>query len=247
MIDRSFIEAIADLERGRAEPEALTLHDYPYVFDPAGGLKERREPEPSGFTAATLTGVLDYIESNRDDLDMSKIIVNVESYRRVSVQSAVTGPYRQRFSYVVAEAHDAWAASRTEGQMMSPTRLIIAMQTLVEDSEERTRLTQIVGNVTDEQIRTSKDDGMTQEVAVRGAASTLVEAEGVRVENPFILSPFCTFPEINQPDVTFVVRFERGPLAGIFEAEGGAWKQETVREIVDHLKGSLPEGIAVVG
>lgn len=58
------------------------------------------------------------------------------------------------------------------------------------------------------------------------------------VPNPVYLKPFRTFTEITQPESAFVLRMREsgGIQVALFEADGGAWKNEAILAIKDYLE-----------
>ena len=61
------------------------------------------------------------------------------------------------------------------------------------------------------------------------------------VPNPVILRPYRTFPEVEQPASSFIFRMKEndGVCCALFEADGGAWKNEAMRNIKEYLKENL--------
>lgn len=81
---------------------------------------------------------------------------------------------------------------------------------------------------------------MTQKATVsRGIASK----EQCIVPNPVYLQPFRTFVEVDQPESAFVFRMRDdgrdGVQCAIFEADGGAWKNEAMENIKVYLQAQL--------
>ena len=66
------------------------------------------------------------------------------------------------------------------------------------------------------------------------------------VPNPVILQPYRTFVEVPQPYSQYIFRMKQDKYDGIqcalFEADGGAWKIEAMKEIKAYLEEQL-EGI----
>lgn len=66
--------------------------------------------------------------------------------------------------------------------------------------------------------------------------------EQVDVPNQVKLQPFRTFAEVKQPESEFVFRLKKSGeniYAGIFEADGGAWKLEAIKRIKGYLEKEL--------
>ena len=75
-------------------------------------------------------------------------------------------------------------------------------------------------------------------VTIKTGIASVGEAE---VPNPVTLAPYRTFPEIEQVESKFIFRMKEGPLAAIFEADGGAWKNEAMKRIKEYLVENLKE------
>jgi hypothetical protein len=96
----------------------------------------------------------------------------------------------------------------------------------------------LVGNITAEKARVLVDDGVTQEVTVKGGA---VRSANQIVKQP-ILVPMRTFSEVVLEGVQYVLRMKGGgdgqmPSIGLFEADGGAWRVDAIDKIKDILLG----------
>src|SRR5699024_5213817 len=107
-------------------------------------------------------------------------------------------------------------------------QLIIALQskfTRIAKGDDRDLILKVVGNVKEENIRNTGDDGMTQAVTIR---TGIAGAEGVKVPNPVELAPYRTFLEVKQPESDFIFRMKVGPRGAIFEADGGVWRNKAI-------------------
>ena len=56
------------------------------------------------------------------------------------------------------------------------------------------------------------------------------------------LAPFRTFSEIEQPESSFVLRVNDRGRVGLFEADGGAWRNTAMLRIKEYLDNHLNEG-----
>lgn len=65
----------------------------------------------------------------------------------------------------------------------------------------------------------------------------------MRVPNPVELAPYRTFLEVEQPESQFIFRMKDGPRCAIFEADGGAWRNQAITNIREYLKNELFEEI----
>ena len=83
---------------------------------------------------------------------------------------------------------------------------------------------------------------MTQKATIKTGISTVGDAI---VPNPVTLRPFRTFVEVEQPESSFVFRMRQGDGRGVecavYEADGGAWKNEAMESVKEYLKEGLKE------
>lgn len=98
-------------------------------------------------------------------------------------------------------------------------------------------------------IATYGDDGVTQKATVKSGIASRSDAV---VPNPVILQPYRTFTEVIQPASNFIFRMREnrggGVECAIFEADGGAWKNEAMKNIKDYLAKELNgiEGFIII-
>lgn len=116
----------------------------------------------------------------------------------------------------------------------------IALQSKFVANDHRAILLQVVGNVSEDNVRNTGDDGVSQAVTInQGVASKAA----VKVPNPVDLAPYRTFLEVTQPESQFIFRMKDGPRGAIFEADGGAWRNQAIVNIREYLKEQLSEEI----
>lgn len=85
------------------------------------------------------------------------------------------------------------------------------------------------------------DDGISQSATVKKG---IAGKESALVPNPVKLRPYRTFIEVQQPESEFIFRMsdcneEIG--CAIFEADGGAWKREAMKNIKEYLEFELAD------
>jgi len=92
------------------------------------------------------------------------------------------------------------------------------------------------------------DDGVTQRVAVRRG---ICESRTDKMELKAIvkLSPYRTFRDVEQPESEFLLRVRMDsngmPTVALFEADGGAWRDKAMANIVEYIERQVP-GIPVI-
>jgi hypothetical protein len=241
LIDRfeSMVQA-ADLLNFK--PETRLIDGRRFVTTPEGSLEVLEKtffqhPDPYLVTVETLTGLVDYVKANSEN--MENHIIHVESPRVVKLLSPLVGDANQRLcecqAQVVSHAFPF-------DELMDQETFIVFLLSRFTETDDRADILKLVGNVKDETVANWDDDGVTQRVAAR---TGIAKSEFVAVKNPWVLAPFRTFPEVEQPASNFILRLKGGgdgkpPMAALFEADGGAWRNKAIANISEFLKDSLP-------
>jgi hypothetical protein len=229
---------------GLKRPEVVNVDGRIYATTPLTPVKL---PEPAALTVHTLTAVRDYVLSHMDGRvvchSQGSAMLHVESHERVSVIGVLDEPFLQRKRYMEAALV---MEPFPYGRFLDPETFIIALQTRFIEDENRNRILKLTGNVTDSLVQTLEDDGITQGVTTRAGATLKGNAE---VPNPIELRPYRTFLEVDQPKSLFVLRAKKGmdggglPTFALFEADGGAWKNEAIKNIAAWLNGAMPDAV----
>ena len=136
---------------------------------------------------------------------------------------------------------EAFAPKFNFGQWYDVESFIIAMQSCFVQNEDSEKILKVVGNIKEEAVRQTGDDGISQQVTAKTGIATV---ENIKVPNPVVLAPFRTFREIAQPESKFVFRMQQGPRCALFEADGGAWKLDAMARIKEWLEIEL-EGLKI--
>jgi hypothetical protein len=206
-------------------------------------LKKPEHINPLALVFNTLAGLVDYIKSNPDDLDLAKLVFHVSDFDRVDL----LGPL-QDFNDNIRFCYASAVMTRPGfpfGQWFQLEECIIRLQTeFVHDPELKADTETIIehmGKVANEKLTTHTDDGVTQTIQVRSGLTTL---SGVRVANPVLVYPWRTFREVKQPGIVAVLRYRQSgegkPLAALFESDGGGWRLDAIEAIANWLKDLLP-------
>lgn len=200
------------------------------------------EPVPPIMTVSTLQGLVDFVSAEPAVKDQP-LIATILSPSTVEVQSVIFGERRQRAVYVAAAT---LAVPFDFGLFMPPEVFVIAIQSLFVQNGETAKILKVVGTMSHETKTKVSDDGVTQTVEAR--VGIVKEAE-VQLPNPVTLRPYRTFLEVEQPASKFVLRIQNVqiPQVALFEADGGAWKNEAVSNIKNWLKDRMPKNVTVIG
>jgi len=229
MLDKSAIEYIAGL--GKAE--VLEVDGNKFITNHATLIKEPRVDKP--FELTTLAGVTDYINSAVDvSVVGTEMTVHIVSPEEVRIYSELNDD-RNRECLVVARAILPEFAF---GRFHDSESFIIELLSKFENNIDRAKILKLVGNIKEDHVKNTGDNGISQTVTVKAGIATV---EDVEVPNPVTLAPYRSFPEVPQPESSFIFRLKDGPSAALFNAGGTGWRIEAMREIKEYLNVSLSE------
>lgn len=184
----------------------------------------------------TLTSLVEYIKANIDSMS-ERMIVHVISPTEVHLYSSLDADRKREYLVEVnAELPDF-----RFGSFIDHENFVIALQSKFVPNEDRDLVLKFAGTVEDGTVAEYGDDGVTQKATIKtGVASKAADAV---VPNPVNLIPYRTFLEVQQPASDFIFRMKSscGVQCAIFEADGGAWKNEAMSRIKNYLALELSE------
>jgi hypothetical protein len=226
------------------QPRKELINDETYCSRKDELYRVDTELRASALEMSTLTSLVDYIKSNIDNLTVAKdkLIVHVVSPTKVSLLTELDND-RKRENLIEVNAN---LPKIRFNEFIEQEAFIIMMQSMFVNSTDKAIVLQVAGNVEDGTIANYKDDGITQKATIK---TGLANKDDVVVPNPVNLMPFRTFHEIQQPECSFVFRMNngnRGVQCAIFEADGGAWKNETMDQIAVYLKDELKDNQQII-
>ncbi len=185
----------------------------------------------SSLDISTLTGLVDYIKSNIDGFEET-FLVQVIDHKNVRLLSPLkSDATRDCFIQCTAETPKIHFDS-----FMGVEQFNIMLQSCFLPSTDRETILKVVGNIKEENVRNTGDDGVSQTVTAKVG---IAKVEDIKVPNPVELVPFRTFAEIEQPIIKYVFRMKDGPQAALFEADGGSWKLRTMLAIKEYIQEQL--------
>ena len=178
---------------------------------------------------STLSALADYIKSGLD-ATLEKSIVRVLTPTKVCLEGQVFSPYALRQTVAVVEP--MLPNTFPFGRFLDGESFIVSLQSMfVQGVGDWNKVVEACAGIKRDEGMSYKDDGVSQTVAARKGVSLTTTKP---LPNPVIISPYRTFPEIDQPMSKFVLRvsYKRGdPELALYEADGGAWKLEAMRLI----------------
>ena len=203
-------------------------------------------PMAAAIEMSTLSSLVEYIKSNVDTM-AEKMIVHVVSPVEVRFFSQLNEK-REREELVRVRAKLPTFEFNT---FIEHEKFTIGVQSkFVDDPEtDKALIMKFSGTVENGTVASYGDDGVTQKATVKTGISSKDDA---LVPNPVKLKPFRTFTEVEQPASEFIFRMKQGKYEGIecaiFEADGGAWVREAMKNIHRHLEFELVgiTGISII-
>ncbi len=186
----------------------------------------------AGLSTATLQSIVDYLGESIDEEKKNKLFVHVDGPTRVAVLAYLDDENRRE-----TRLQAVYDGNKFQfGNKYDQTEFITLLRSQFVPSEDREKVQKLVGSLTDESSLRLEDDGVSQKTV----AKTGVASHGL-VENAtsFVLAPFRTFPEIDQPESEFILRLHRRdgvPLISLHESDNQAWKLEAVNRLAEFLK-----------
>ncbi|MDF2844762.1 MAG: hypothetical protein K0R00_3188 [Herbinix sp.] len=234
------LKYIVDLNKPRQE----VIHGEVFVSRDEDLQRVDRQLRASSLDMSTLTSLVDYIKENIDKLqdEQHKLIVHVVSPTKVNLISELDMD-RKREHIIEVNAN---LPKIRFNEFIDQESFIIMMQSMFVKNDDKEIVLQVAGNVEDGTVANYKDDGITQKATIK---TGLANKDDVVVPNPVNLMPYRTFHEIQQPECSFVFRMKNthsGVACAIYEADGGAWKNETMEQLAAYLRLELVDNQQVI-
>lgn len=230
---KALIQKALEYLVGLKKTEVIKVGDSNYSTEQLHYIKPVFDPKPyaQAIGIQTLTGLVDYVKNNVDKI-ADPMVIHVVSPTKVTVYSELRADMC-RDNYILCEA---WTPKITYGDFLDVERFNIMIQSCFLQNEHSAAILKVVGNIKEDNVQNTSDDGVSQKVTAKAGVSTVTE---IQVPNPVILCPFRTFAEVDQPESKFVFRMRTGPSAAIFEADGGIWRLYAMQNVKAYLSEKL--------
>ena len=220
---------------GSQQPKIVEKGNWSYSTDP--NLERMDEClRASALTMSTLSGLVDYIKSNTDEMD-DKMVVHVVSPTKVQLLSMLDLDRKRECLVEV----DADLPEFSFGKFMDSESFLIGIRSKFIQNEDAEKLLKFAGTVEVGTVATYGDDGISQKATV---SKGIAQKETTLVPNPVKLRPYRTFTEVEQPESEFVFRmkdYDHTVGCALFEADGGAWRRTAMKNIKAHLEFELAD------
>ena len=220
------LEYLLDLKK----PEILTIHGAPYTDKQ---LNRVYDVMATPIETTTLTSLVDYIKTDIDALSIDPMFIHVVSPGEVVLISELNDDL-SRDKYMKCEA--MLPNNIRYARYVPAEEFNIMLQSSFVDTPDKALLLKVTGLIQEKIIKETGDDGISQQATIK---SGIAKIDDVIVPNPVTLAPYRTFPEIEQPESRFIFRMQTGPQAALFEADGGAWRNEAMVRIKSWLEERL--------
>lgn len=188
----------------------------------------------SAIEVKTLTGLTDYIFANKESFNgWHGYFLHVADEKTVYLRSELDND-RQRETIMIALARTPILPI---GKWNEQESFLIGVQAnfVADEATALADVLRFAGTVTDGTITEYGDDGVSQKATIKKGVASRVEK---KIPSPCILRPYRTFHEVKQPASKFIFRMRSGnsgPECALFEADGGAWKNQAMDNIRDYL------------
>lgn len=192
-------------------------------------------PTASPFLVHTLSGLVDYLKTGLDR--ETDVFVHVVSPTEVCIESVLNND-AERDYFLKATA---LTPSFEFDYFYGTEDFNIKLQSCFVKNKDRDDMLKVVGNIQEKNVNTIGDDGHSQSVVAKTSVASMAN---VKVPNPVALAPYRTFVEVDQPVSEFIFRMQQGPRCAIFEADGGKWKLEAMKNIKKYLAEELQTEIS---
>lgn len=229
-LTRDFIEKIEEM----AGPKSIEAGSVEYTRE---NLFPVLPPKPVSLRTKSLTSIVDYLRSNIDGEPTAYTLIHVYGPETVTVNGSLECCTRTREEFLEATAPIPHILFN---EYMDRDAFNVMLQSCFKGQGDRDAVLKVVGNICLDQnsgVEVS-DDGVTQNVEAKTGAVLKTKAT---IPNPVRLAPFRTFTEVEQPESAFVLRINQNMQVALFEADGGAWRQEAMKNIQAYLIEALSD------
>lgn len=225
MIDREFIEKIEDMTGPKVIETVQGTFSDKHLYRIENELADT-------IVLSSLSGLAEMIKQEMNEYNLP-LFVRATSAERVHVFGAIRDDMQRERPFTA----EAKFIGFDFNEYISIENMIICLKSRFAPTEDRDYLVQLLGNITDQQSVQTKDDGITQSATVKSGIQLVGEQ---RIKPIVTLKPYRTFLEVEQPASDFLIRLKDG-RAALFEADGGAWEREAVKNIADKLRELLED------
>jgi len=235
MLERDAIEKIEELVNAKGKIRVIDGKNYSAI----GLTRIYSDPKPAAVNVKSLTGVVSFLNANKDGLKMDDLMIHIVDHKTVRVITKVHGEKNDRFTVIEAKREDIQGFPFD--RYMDHEDFVIKLRSMFLDTDDLKILMAYSSKVSNDTSVKTEDDGYTQHVEIKKGLSG-ARVEGVELPSQVALKPFRTFSECEQPNSNFLFRMrkDKDVECALFEADGGFWKQKAREEISKFFTKQLP-------
>lgn len=226
------LQYITKLKEDSMEPKVLTIEGETYCDKKLTRYHDFAMAEP--ISVNTLTSIVSYIRGRKEELRES-MIIHVESPTKVRL---ISGLIDNRVREELIEACAIVNEFRFD-KYYDQERFLIELQANFLMTEDLKSIRTVAGNIQSGTTANYDDDGVSQKTTIKSGVANNTD---IIAPNPVKLRPYRTFAEIEQPESEYVFRIMddgQGPSFKLVEADGGLWKNESMRKIKEYFEAEL--------
>lgn len=227
------LKELAQYIVGLSKPELIEINDKIFC-DRNLRRYDYNAPEPLRFKS--IQGLLEYIKSDCD-YTLGDSFIHIVDYDTIEFMSPLNDD-NEREVYAICQPDKI---DLQLNRFIDRESFNIMLQTGFEPTEDLEIILSYIGNMSDNAVRTIGDNGVSQEITIKQSTKGLID---VVVPNPVVLKPYRTFVEIEPTSSKFVFRLKEGGGCALYEADGGAWKIDTMGALQTYIEDSL-QGLEV--
>ena len=192
-----------------------------------------KDPIIDTYKFNTLDGFIDYC-----NIFIENKIIHIENEKSIKCYSYDIDRFQRR-KFI---AHCALDRTEYRSGYYEPIEdFILNLKTMYVQTDVISNLVAILGNIVDEDIRTTSDDGISQSITVKKGINLRSQTD---LPVFLKLQPYSTFIEIEQPVIEFLLRVKSktdGIVASLFESKNTLWKIYSVKKICAYVYNRLKE------
>jgi hypothetical protein len=210
-----------------AAPKIFTVGSRTYSSEPLNNLPLPIESRYPTVPLLSLDSFVDFIKARTEKDAFVVCAPDV-----VELVSEPLGEARHRDCFAKVTPN---VRAFTFEQYMNLEDFRIALLTQFVETPARAQILAFVAKITDQNVRTSEDDGTSQTVTIKAGIASYGESQ---VPSPVKLSPIRTFQEVEQPEGQFLLRMQQVkdalPKVGLFELHTN-WKRGAALNVKAYL------------
>jgi hypothetical protein len=207
------------------------------------------QPVVTALRISTLQSLIELLSEKFGDtgfegFDPAKHVVHVMSEKQVQVVSGQSNAWAQR--EILVDCLLTETVGFNFGNFQTQDKFIIGLLSSFVQTPDRDDLARLAGSAKAEAVTLSHDDGIAQEITVKGGAHLV---DKVTAKNLVKLAPYRTFRDVSQPVSDFLFRIQQSgdnlPTFALYEADGGTWKLDAIASIAAKLSAGLADATVV--